>query len=226
MKKMIVLLMAVLLCMSMVLPVCAAGQEFVPSITYKDGLTDVKATVDGEDVGGCVIITSIKEAKEKTTDISQESRDELLEVYEKLSDGSMKLPLEGDYVVVELVDISFAESACVNNTEHQHVEWLAEPENVITIDVGYMDKTKDVVVLYYHDGEWKTAESVVNNGDGTFTCVFEDICPVAFCVEASKMEESPKTGDTSDVLLWVAVMAIAAVALVAVLVLYRRRDVK
>lgn len=226
MKKLIVFVMAVVLCMSMVLPVCAAEQEFVPSITYKDGLIAIKATMDGEDVGDCIVVTSIKEAKEKSTDIHQDSRDELLDVYAKLSDGSMKLPLEGEYVILELVDISFAQSACVENTEHAHDAWLKEEGNTVTVDLGYLSKGLDLVVLSYDDGQWSKIKNVTNNGDGTYSCEFEHFCPVAFCVEADTLEEAPTTGDSTNVFLWLGLMMAAGAALVVVLMANRRRAAK
>lgn len=226
MKKLIVFVMAVVLCMSMVLPVCAAEQEFVPSITYKDGLIAIKATMDGEDVGDCIVVTSIKEAKEKSTDIHQDSRDELLDVYAKLSDGSMKLPLEGEYVILELVDISFAQSACVENTEHAHDAWLKEEGNTVTVDLGYLSKGLDLVVLSYDDGQWSKIKNVTNNGDGTYSCEFEHFCPVAFCVEADTLEETPATGDSTNVFLWLGLMMAAGAALVVVLMANRRRAAK
>ena len=226
MKKLIVFVMAVVLCMSMVLPVCAAEQEFVPSITYKDGLIAIKATMDGEDVGDCIVVTSIKEAKEKCTDIHQDSRDELLDVYAKLSDGSMKLPLEGEYVILELVDISFAQSACVENPEHEHDAWLKEEGNTVTVDLGYLSKSLDLVVLSYDDGQWSKIKNVTNNGDGTYSCEFEHFCPVAFCVEADTLEEAPTTGDSTNVFLWLGLMMAAGAALVVVLMANRRRAAK
>lgn len=226
MKKLIVFVMAVVLCMSMVLPVCAAEQEFVPSITYKDGLIAIKATMDGEDVGDCIVVTSIKEAKEKSTDIHQDSRDELLDVYAKLSDGSMKLPLEGEYVILELVDISFAQSACVENPEHAHDAWLKEEGNTVTVDLGYLSKSLDLVVLSYDDGQWSKIKNVTNNGDGTYSCEFEHFCPVAFCVEADTLEEAPTTGDSTNVFLWLGLMMAAGAALVVVLMANRRRAAK
>lgn len=226
MKKLIVLAMAVLLCMSMVLPVCAAEQEFVPSITYKDGLDVTKATMNGEDVGDCVIVTSIKEAKEASTDIHQDARDELLEVYEQLSNGSMKLPLDGEYVIIELVDISFAETTCVGATEHEHEAWLKQDGNTVTVDLGHLNKGLDLMVLTYNDGQWTKVENVTDNGDGTYSVEFEHFCPVAFAVEDAEVEEAPKTGDNSDIFLWLAVMLAAAAALVVVLVSNRRRTAK
>lgn len=226
MKRTIALLMAVLLCMAMAAPVYAAEQEFVPSITYKDGLEAESAEMNGEDVIDCIVVTSIKEAKEQSTDITQEARDQLLDVYEKLSDGTMKLPLEGDYVVVELVDISFAKSSCVDDSTHGHDAWLKQEGNKVTVRLGQLNKNLELKVFSYYDGQWHPVENVTNNGDGTFTCEFESVGPVAFCAEGSALEESPATGDTGNVFLWLAVMLVSAAALVATLVFYRRRAAK
>lgn len=223
MKKLIVLAMAVVLCMSMVLPVFAAEQEFVPSITYKDGLDATKATMNGEGVNDCIVVTSIKEAKEKSTDIHQDARDELLDVYAKLEDGSMKLPLEGDYVIIELVDISFALDACVEVPDHAHEEWLKQDGNTVTVDLGHVNKGLDLVVLTYNDGAWTKVENVKDNGDGTYTIEFEHFCPVAFCAEADAVEKAPATGDNANVFLWLALMLAAGAALVVVLMANRRR---
>ena len=223
MRRITLLVMAVMLCMAMVLPVCAQNQEFVPSITYKDGLETIGATMNGEDVHACVVITSIKEAKEKTTDIAQEARDLLLEVYSKLEDGTMKLPLDKEYVIVELVDITFAQNDCVEKAEHDHQAWLKQDGNTITIDLDNLTKDQNLVVLSYDDGRWNRAEKVTNNGDGTYTCVFEHFCPVAFCVETDSAEEIPTTGDNADAFVWMAVMFCAAAALAGVIVVSRRR---
>jgi len=224
MKRMLVFLMAVLLCMSMVMPVFAATNEFVPSITYKDGVEDEDAILDGEDVGHCVIVTSIKEAEEKTTDIFQEDRDLLLDVYKKLADGSMKLPVE-DMTIVELVDVSWAATGCVGQ-EHGHKEELAKEGT--TIDVTFklsVDPKADLKVFAYVNGEW-TEVTVKANGDGTFTCTFEDFCPVAFCVEGEALEVAPVTGDSANVFLWLALMLAAGAALIVVLMANRRRTAK
>lgn len=223
MKKLIVFAMVLMLCATMVLPVCAQEQEFVPSITYKDGLVVVEATMNDEAVKDCIEVTSIKEAKEKTTDVTQEARDLLLEVYDKLSNGTLELPLEGDYVVLELVDISWAQKACVEAGDHDHAAWLAEAGNTVTVDLGYMGKNFELKVLSYNDGQWTEIKNVTNNGDGTFSCEFEHFCPVAFCVEGEALEQGPITGDSSNLLLWLGIMLAAAAGLVTVLAVNRRR---
>ncbi|MBQ2785770.1 MAG: hypothetical protein IJF02_04650 [Oscillospiraceae bacterium] len=50
----------------------------------------------------------------------------MLDVYKKLSDGTMTLPLEEDYVIRELADLSFKASAC-RGEKRGRKEKLAEP---------------------------------------------------------------------------------------------------
>ncbi|MBQ8833651.1 MAG: LPXTG cell wall anchor domain-containing protein [Oscillospiraceae bacterium] len=228
MRKLICLLTALLVCVSLACPAFAAGDTFVPSISYKDGPEIEDAEMNGEDVEDCLVVSSITDAKNKSTDIYQEDRDLLLEVYDKLDDGSMKLPLENDeYVIRELVDVSFEKSGCVEPA-HGHQEWLAQESNTVTIkfDLG-VAKATDVVVMVYVNGEWTPVESVENNGDGTVTCVFEDICPVAFCVEADSVDSTPQTGDAmnQNLILWIVLMAVSLAAIV-ILVVSRRKQAR
>ena len=222
MRRSIMLALVLLLCIAMACPVFA--DSFVPSIGYKDGPQIEEAKMDGKDVTGCLVVSSLKNAEEKSTDISQESRDLLLDVYQQFVDGTMELPLEGDYVVRELVDVSFRQEECVEK-DHGHDKWLEQEKNTVTVrfDLGVKADEK-VEVLVYVDGQWIPVENVVNNGDGTVTCEFEDICPVAFCLENGSGGEPPKTGDAMgrSLYLWIAVMAASLVALL-VLLLNRRK---
>ena len=192
MRRNICLLVVMLLCMTMILPGVAFADTFVPSVTYKDGPIIVEGELSGEQVEDCLVVTSILAAENKTTDITQEARDLLLDVYAKLSDGSMELPLEGKYVIRELVDIGYSTTVCIE-PGHTHAEELSKPDVdiTVTLDLG-IGKDVDLKVLHYHEGAWQSVKSVVNNGDGTVTCVFEHFCPVAFCVEESAVDNGPK----------------------------------
>lgn len=209
MRKIVSLILVLTMCLALACPAMATGGDsiFVPSIPYKDGPDIEEGEMDGEDVGDCLEITTITEAKEKTTDITQEARDLLLEVYEELESGEMELPLEEDYVVRDLIDVSWKESTCIQ-PEHGHKEWLEEEGTTLTVtfDLG-VGPDEDVIVLVYIDGKWVEAVSVVNNGDGTVTVVFEDICPVAFCVERRYVP--PQTGDAAADKLYLFVIALA-----------------
>ena len=95
----------------------------------------------------------------------------------------------------------------------------------LTFDLG-VGADVPVSVLCYVDGQWVEIYSVTNNGDGTVTCVFEKLCPIAFAVPANALENTPATGDnsTAELGLWIGLLAASFVA-VAVLVIFRRKIV-
>ena len=229
MKRVICLLTTMVLCLMMAVPVLAAGDEFVPSIEIKEPPKVEDSDLNGEDVGVCLVVTSIRDAEEKSTDISQEERDLLLEIYKQLAEDEMELPLEdGTYVVRELVDVSFVLEDCID-PDHGHQEDIDRPNTQITItfDLGVGPST-DVAVLVYVDGEWLPAVSVVNNGDGTVTVVLEDIGVVAFCVDPDDETPAPDTGDLAmgEVVMWGVMMAASGLLLVLLVILRRKEQQK
>lgn len=222
MRKVLCLIVVIALCLVGMMSVLAAEDIFVPSISYKDSPDLEEGILEDEDVGSCLEITSILEAQEKVTDITQEARDLLLDIYSQLDDGSMVLPLEEDYVVRELVDLSFRQTTCIED-DHMHKEEL-EKEGV-TIEVTFdldVDADTDVTVMHYHDGRWIPVVSCVNNGDGTITCVFEHFCPVVFCVD--KDSAPSQTGDTvgQNLIFWMVLMLFCLAAVVTMLVMRRK----
>ena len=219
MQKIITLCLAVVLCVALACPAFAAEDLFVPSIGYKDGPQIIDTSLETD----CLIVTSIRGAEQQTTDIYQEDRELLLDVYEQLMDASMKLPLEDNtYVIRELVDVSFKKSDCQENTEHDDKKaWLAEEETTVTVvfDLGIKDTT-EVIVFVYVDDQWVKVEQVQNLGGGKLEVEFEDLCPVAFCVDPDAEEQAPATGDVvgQSLLLWVVLMAVSFVAIVVLLI--------
>lgn len=201
--------------------------DFVPSIDYKDGPGIMLASFEGQGVEECVVVTTIEQAKDKSTDVSQEDRDLLLEVYDKLKDGSMTLPLEGEYVIRDLVDVSFEYEDCRQIEAHGHKDENLAKEGVtltVTFDMG-IGANEDLLVLVYVDGEWVLVKDVKNNGNGTVTCVFEDVCPVAFVYEGDSPDKLPTTGDAAGMYLMLAmgVMAMSAVGIFALVVSKARK---
>lgn len=193
MKKKFMIALALVLCIAIALPVAAVAAGFVPSVTYKGGPIVVDAfMMDAEgqllDVnlygGSCIVVTTVEEAREEKTDILQEERDLLIEVYEALEKGEMTLPLEEEHVIRDLVDISFKHANCRQINDHNNKHDLLNQDDVIlglTLKLGIEPET-ELAVLYYVNEEWVQIETVVNNGDGTVTCHFPEICPVAFVV--------------------------------------------
>ncbi len=226
MKRAISLAIALVMIFAFACPAFAAENEFVGSITYKDGPVLVSAEINGEGVGECIVITSIGEAKAKTTDITQDERDLLLEVYEKLNDGSMDPGLGDGYVIRELFDINFAYNACRQDDDHGNKdEELAKPGVIITLTLKLgIAASDDIIVKAYKDGQWVDIKTT-NNGDGTVTCEFEHFCPVLFAVNSGSSSQPPKTGDTMGqyLPLWIGLMVLCVAGIVTVSVVSSRK---
>lgn len=226
MKKVISLAVALVMIFAFACPAFAAENEFVSSITYKDGPFLVSAEMNGERHDSCIVITSISQAKAKTTDITQDERDLLLEVYDKLNDGTMDPGIGDGYVIRELVDVNFKYDDCRQVTDHQtKIEEIAEPKvNIkLTFDLG-IGSRDDVIVKAYNDGQWVDVETT-NNGNGIVSCVFEHFCPVLFAVKGGGSSLPPQTGDTAGqyLPLWIGLMALSVAGIVTVIVVASRK---
>lgn len=166
--------------------VAAGEMEFTPSVVYQGAPALTAAYMNGEAVDGCVVITNVEEAEKKLTDITQEERDRLIAIYEKLASGEMVLPIAEDHVVRELLDVNFKYTACRQIIEHNNKPEALKPEGVyleLTFDLG-MEQDAELVVLSYQNEEWVAVEDAVINEDGTVTCKIEDVGPVVFAVLA------------------------------------------
>lgn len=228
MKKVISFVTALLICVSLASSVLAED-TFVPSVSAK-GAPEVVTVKDnnGKDVAGVIkdatgkttgyveagklTVTSAAEAN-ASTEISTEAKAALLDVYEKLSKGTMELPygdgVDADKMVIkDLFDVT-----CDVETE-DNIE--------LTFDINVASSAK-VVVMTYKNNTWNEIVSVKNNGDGTITCVFEHFCPVAIAIPADANKAPSETGDNSDLVLWTVLLAASAAAVV-VLVTVRRRN--
>ena len=175
MKKTICILLVVLICAALAIPAMGAANAFVPSITYK-GYPELVKAVDAADadVMDCLTVMSVAQAKSKNT----EKAKKLVEVYEALNDGSMTLPYDkvngvaADKMVIrELLEVYM-------NCQHGHKDDLI----TLTFDLGVAPGVTVVGMAYVNDA-WVPAEEVTNNGDGTVTFVFKELCPIAIAVE-------------------------------------------
>lgn len=239
MKKIISLMVVFVLCLCMTLPVFAAEDTFVPSISEKDGPTLVptkdengktvygRIVKDGEVIDhieeGCLVITSVSKAEE--IDQPHDDLKLLLEVYEQLKNGTMKIPFEkfspsmnaDNMVIRELVDVSWS---CLD-----HPEVLAQDgvSIEVTFNLGVSADT-EVCVMSYKEGEWNPPVKTVNNGDGTVTCEFESFCPVAFAVPTGVLNPVPQPKDNGQMILWIVLMCVVVVAGIVAVVILRRKS--
>ena len=242
MRKVISLILAMMLCLSVCGMVSAAENDFVPSISYKpgpsldtgkdDGGRTTIGTIrdgDGNTLGyvyeeDCLVITTIAEALDDVqTGIPEDAEALLEQVYQELLNDNMELPYENseDMAIIQLVDATFLCAGATDGIDH---EAMIDPEGIyleLTFDLG-VGANVDVEVMCYVDGQWVKVQTI-NNGDGTVTCLFEKICPIAFAVPANEVKP-PKTGDNSaaELGLWIALLTTSTLA-VAGLVIFRRK---
>ncbi len=191
-----------------------AGNEYVAVIRDKDG-----KVIDYVDEG-CLVVTPVADV-DKSEDIPDDARDLLKKVHDELTDGSMKMPYDkfGDELKDKKMVIRDLFDASLVCQEHPPV--LAEEGNTmdVTFDLG-INKGVDVYVMAYVNGEWNPIVAAVNNGDGTVTCTFEEICPIAISVVEGDLTPPTVTGDLAVDAKWFIIGGIALAAIVALTVVY------
>ena len=277
MRRIVCLLIALVMCLSIAAPVFAADNGFVPSITYKgepeivekedetgtpiveedkpvvgevvkqdtpqgskpeqSGQPSAEEAMQGEKLSNvmqdCLLIPPVSKVDTQEA-LPDEAAEELKTVYKELSQGDMKLPYEkvedvkaDEMVILELLDLPWL---CGTETSNHDHPTEVEPEGVVfdvTFKLGVSADAK-VVVMTYKDGEWNPIAGVTNNGDGTVTCVFEHLCPVAISVEQAEKDaiDNAQTGDDANIGVWVGVMAVALIGLLVLVIVYRRQTLK
>ena len=227
MKRTVAILLAIVILCGLAVP--AAAEDFVPSISYKDHpevpdtpeLTDKEGKTEEKLDDGCVIIIPVSDAADKPAKDRTEDEQLLVDLYEQLEDGSMKLPYaedSGDMVVRDLIVV---EMEC----DDGHVDDLKKPETQlkVTFDLG-VDADTEVVVMAYIEDQWVPLAGLVNNGDGTVTILLDEPCPLAFSVPADTLTPAPPTGDPAgqSILFWI-IMLVASAGAMVLLVTSRRR---
>ena len=249
MKKVVAMMLMLTMCVSMWISTGAAEADFTPSITYKGEPEIVeKEDEQGQVIIGevlvtnnnetehqsyvkeaCLLITSVAKLDEQK-DLPEEAAQTLRMVYEELLEGDMKLPYEKvegivpeDMVILELLDITWCCSLGTTNCDHKTELEAVNTMFEITFDLGVAADAK-VTVMTYKNDEWNPILKATNNGDGTVTCLFEHLCPVAISVEQADKDaaEAPETGDNANMNLWMGVMAAALVSLFVLVLVYRR----
>ena len=241
MKRVLSMMIVMIMVLGLTCTVFAAESEFVPSITEKpapgflvddEGYIAVIKDAEGNVVSyvpaGHLVITSVADA-DTSNEIPEAARALLLSVYQQLLDGTMVLPAEklnekfspAELTVRDLFDLTWV---CDEATP-THEELLNVEGNVLEITLS--TKIAADIELYcmtYKNEEWNPIVSMTNNGDGTVTCVFAHLCPVAFILAEDK--DVPDTGSLfgSDLFLWVGVMVVSATALVLVVANNRKKQ--
>ena len=248
MKKIIAILTALVLVVCMGTTAFAA--EFTPSVVEKDAPTVVGKVEGGNSYAGTIvdkngnevekipyvelIVTPVSKV-DTSTEIPAASKADLKEAYAALSkadvklsdlikelDDDVKASLGKDVTVDDLIIRDLFDASLVDNNG-QLVTIDKDHRLVVTFDIG-IEKGKAVFAMKYNEEKkWESIYAIHNNGDGTVTCEFDYLCPIAFLVEGEA--DSSDTGDTSvSLLVWAGIAVVSAALIVVLFVIKRKKD--
>lgn len=244
MRKIICLLTALVLCLSLAAPVFATENNgFVPSITYKPNpeIVPVEDVAGQEAIGvirdkdgkvvsyvghGCLMITPVAHIWDEEITLPTDVERLLTFVYEKLNDGTMELPYEklGEDVDAEnmvIRDLFDARWVCLDHPE------MLEEDGVtleISFDLGVMPDTEIHVMTYDEEAdEWSPIVKTVNNGDGTVTCTFEHLCAIAFSMPVAAAPVPVDDAEGPNLWPWIILLILAVICVIVVLIIKKKK---
>ena len=245
MKKIVCLLTVLLLCMSLVVPVFATETGFVPSITYKPNpevvpipgapeddiigvIRDPEGNIAGYVSHGCLKITPIADVWNEEIEVPKVIEELLLYVYDKLNDGSMKIPYEkhnADLNAANMVirDLFDARWVC---EEHRA---MIEKEGYtfeLTFKLGVVADAQIFVMTFDEKTEeWDPIVKSVNNGDGTVTCTFEHLCAIEFSMPLNAATVPSEAVQAPNLLPYIIALVVAVVAFVVIMATKKKETV-
>jgi len=242
MRRVVCLLIALVLCLSLAAPVFATETGFVPSITYKPNPEIVPVEKDGKEyIGvirdekgeildyvehGCLMITPIAHVWDEEIEVPENIEKLLTFVYEELNKGTMEIPYEkfeadlnpADMVIRDLFD---ARWVC---EEHRA---MVEKEGVtfeLIFDLGVVAEAEIFVMTYDETTkEWSPIVKTVNNGDGTVTCTFEHLCAVSFSMPLAGTTAPVDDAQSPNLLPWIILLIVAIVGFVVIMVVKNKK---
>lgn len=236
MKKIVVILSAILLVVALAVPSFAAS--FTPSVEQKGAPTVVSATdADGNAFAdGEVIVTPVSAADSADAAIA----DGLKAAYEQIK-AAAKLtdiaPSIGDYLK-EIGSEASVEDLVVRDLFDVSVTGAAAESSPITVrfNLGLSQSATLIVLHNYEGSNWEIIpdDRVVQNADGTVDVTFDSLSPIAFVVDSTETDTSastdanaptsPQTGDSSlPPVAGAGLIALGCVALASAAVVWKKR---
>ena len=253
MKKLFACLFSLVLCLSSTVNVFAAPEDGftvsvsgsgAPGIVVLEGVgndaivgyvVDASGTTLSTVYGGCVNSSSLEDAQNPESTMSEATRNELIGLYNQFVNKEIKLSEELE-ALNALVEEKFGKP---NNADNMvvrdlmlvdliHDECKAElAKEGTTLDITFelnVEKDTFLQVATLINGEWQLVEKVVNNNedadttnDGTVTVTFEDLCPVVFLVPGEMAQEEAAGFN------WIYVILALIASLIAILLVKKSK---
>ena len=198
-------IIATILALTLLSALAVSATDFVPSTDAWE-VRLVSAEANGEDVTSKIIVTHYKDRDT----LSAEKKAALQAAYEELLKGVSNVT--GDYKVGALFDISYEGEIPEGTTVK------------VKLELNYGDYVAAGIYKDVAGNKWDNADCVYEDGYAVLT--FKHFCPVAILVGSPIVsdvsKDSPQTGDSSNLPLWVALLFVSACSLTGT-TLYTRR---
>lgn len=238
MRKLICMLIALVMCLSIATPAFAAENGFVPSITYKpnpevvpvedengDEYIGVIRDEDGEIIDyvahGCLLIAPIAHVWDEEIEVPADVERLLTFVYEELTSHNMEIPYEKHEAELDPANMVIRDLFDARWSCEEHREMI-EKDGVtfeITFDLGVVADAQIFVMTYDEEAnEWSPIVKTVNNGDGTVTCTFEHLCAIEFSMPIAAATVPAEEAPSANAMPWVVILILAVVAVVAIVI--------
>lgn len=223
MKKIVAIILTVVLVLGLSLTAVAELGSFIESPSNNKAPELVSAKNEDANCLANVIITAYAD-REKLSKETQEKlekayqmiigTDDLSELNAKVSEMAKKRGVKvSDLAVSDMFDISSV--GCDTHEDHGHFDIALKSDTLKNF----------VCLLHYYNGEWHVVDDATVTQNGTHLEFTEDeFSPFAIVVNTgAEYGSNPQTGDNSNIVWYVVVMAISAVALLIVLMKQKNR---
>ncbi len=221
MKKILVICLMVVLSLSLSLSALAAPGNFVNSPSGNPAPSIVGFNPSDDSCNANLVITAYgdrDELPDSKRDLIEQAYDDIVgagdltDLNDKLDKLAADKKLDGTKLAVsDLFDLRL--TGCDYPDEHTVYE--------ITLDAETLKKFVGLMFLN-DDGEWELVENAEALNDGEHLRFSVDsFSPFAIVVNTGA--GTPQTGDASMIHLWVAIMAVCAIAIVAIAVKLRKQ---
>ena len=247
MKKIVMFVLALLILLSNLTVVSAAG--YLPSVKYEaypgivviedeDGkkvigyVENEQGEVLSKEYHGCILITPVMDAKREISYLSDEAEKLLVDTYETLAADDAKL----SELIPELNDVAkeaLGENATADDLVilelvditavcEDLIELMEVDGNTITLTFKMVVPNEAfVTVMTLQDGEWEFVDEVKNHDDGTVSVKFNRFCPVLFLTGFPVEDVAPVQNN----MIWIIILCCVILILaVAVFFLSRRKN--
>ncbi len=206
MKKAMMVGLALLLIFCMSVPVLAEGFVQSPSLNQAPVVEDVQAEGVPEGTEFTLVVTPYTERG----DLTEEQKNALVDAYDEIKQAEDLTVLTPE--LAELVQEQDLNSENLAVSDLFDITPNTDEHGQVTVKLGSEYLQNFVALLHKKDNNWDVVDSAkVVNGD-SITFSVDDFSPFAIVVETEK--ETPDTGDSNLVYVWVILGLCAAVAAV------------